>query len=297
MSPAPIVLFVYKRPGHTRKTVESLLGNPLAKESELFIFSDGPRDAAAGPAVFELRQYIRTISGFKKVTITERAHNLGLARNIIDGVTSVVGRFGSAIVLEDDMVLSPWFLDFMNDGLSKYRDEEKVISIHGYSYSIPYPEPVYFLRGADCWGWATWKRGWDLFNPDSRFLLGEIRRLGLSYTFNMDDTYDYIEMLKAQEDGRIDSWAVRWYASALINDKLTLYACPSLLNNIGHDGSETHGQDPDLTNTIITDKRIVLKDIPVAETPQARKLVCRHLYRRMGVKAKLKRWVKGGLQK
>jgi len=295
MTTAPIVLFVYKRPVHTRNTVESLLRNPGSAESELFIYSDGPRNAEAEPAVAELRQYLRSITGFKKVTITERERNFGLANNIMDGVTSIVNRYGQVIVLEDDMVLSPYFLEFMNKGLEKYRDTQEVISIHGYCYPIKYSRPVFFLKGADCWGWATWKRGWDLFNPDSQYLLNEIRRKGLSYTFNMDDSWDYIGMLKDQIEGRIDSWAVRWYASALLENKLTLYAYPSLLENIGFDGSETHKQDPALTGTFVTDRSIVLEDIPLVETKEARKLYCRHLYRQLGVKAKIKRWFKGGI--
>jgi hypothetical protein len=275
--------------------VESLLTNPQSAESELFIYSDGPKDAEAGPAVAELRQYLRSITGFKNVTIIEREKNFGLANNIMDGVTSIVNRYGQLIVLEDDMVLSPYFLEFMNKGLEKYRNTQEVISIHGYSYPINYSRPVFFLKGADCWGWATWKRGWDLFNPDSRFLLDEIRRKGLSYTFNMDDSWDYIGMLKAQIEGRIDSWAVRWYASALLENKLTLYAHPSLLENIGFDGTETHLQDPALTGTFVTDRRIVLEDIPLVETKDARKLYCRHLYRQLGIKAKIKRWLTGGI--
>ncbi|HLI94423.1 MAG TPA: glycosyltransferase [Puia sp.] len=294
MNPAPIALFAYKRPDHLKRVVDSLLRNALAPQSELFIFSDGPRNTEVETAVAELRKYLRTITGFKKVIITERAENFGLAKNIIDGVTSVVDLHGKIIVLEDDLVLSPYYLEFMNEALEKYQDVEEVISIHGYSYPISYAKPVYFLRGADCWGWGTWKRGWDLFNPDTQFLLDEIRRKDLSYAFNMDDSYDYTGMLKAQIEGRVDSWAIRWYASAFLENKLTLYAYPSLLENIGMDDA-THGQDPGLTDTDLTDHRIVLEDIPVEETIAARKLIARHLYRNMPMRAKIKRLLKRGL--
>jgi hypothetical protein len=294
VKPAPIALFTYKRPDHLKKAVGSLLGNALARESELFIFSDGPRNAEAEPAVAELRSYIRTITGFKKLIITERAENFGLAKNIIDGVTSVVNLYGKIIVLEDDLVLSPYYLEFMNEALEKYQNKEEVISIHGYSFPISYARPVYFLRGADCWGWATWKRGWDLFNPDPRSLLDEIRRKDLSYAFNMDDSYDYTGMLKAQIEGRVDSWAIRWYASAFLKNKLTLYACPSLVENIGMDNA-THGQDPGLSDTVLAGNRIVLEDIPLEETTAARTLVKKHMYRNMPIRAKLKRWLKRGL--
>ena len=160
MSLAPIVLFVYNRPEHTRKTVKALQDNDLTDESILYIFSDAAKNDDEVENVEKVREYIRTISGFKQIIIIEREKNYGLANSIISGVTEIVNKYGKIIVLEDDLVTSKYFLSFMNDALEIYKDENKVICIHGYIYPIKSELPeTFFIKGADCWGWATWKRG------------------------------------------------------------------------------------------------------------------------------------------
>jgi Glycosyl transferase family 2 len=239
---APIVLFVYNRPLHTKQTIEALQRNSLAAESELFIYSDAPKNESAISEVARVREYIATVKGFKKVTITEREHNLGLAKSIIDGVTSIVDDYSKVIVLEDDLVTSPYFLQFMNDGLSMYQSDAVVASIHGYVYPIDntdLPES-FFVKGADCWGWATWKRAWSYFESDGGKLLNEIRSRKLERAFDYDGSYPLVKMLKGQIAGKNNSWAIRWYASAYLQGMLTLYPSRSLVRNIGQDCSGTH---------------------------------------------------------
>jgi len=241
--PAPIALFVYNRLEHTKKTIDSLRDNYLAECSELHIFSDGPRNDSIEDEsrVCKLRKYIHSIQGFKIVHIYESRSNLGLATSIISGVTDIVNRYGSVIVIEDDLITSKYFLTFMNEGLGYYAKDDRVISIHGYVYpckeSLP---PSFFLKGADCWGWATWKRGWNLFEADGTKLLNEITAKNLKEEFNFGNSYDYVGMLERQIAGKINSWAIRWYASAFIKNKLTLYPGKTLVQNIGFDGSGTH---------------------------------------------------------
>ena len=254
---APIALFVYNRPWHTRQTIEALQQNERAKDSDLFIFADAPKKPEATAAVHEVREYVKTIGGFKSVSIVKRDINFGLANSIIDGVTRLSNEYGRVIVMEDDLVTSPYFLRYMNDALDLYEHEEKVISIHGYVYPVKNKLPVtFFLRGADCWGWATWKRGWALFNSDGQFLLNELNNRKLTRIFDFNGTYPFTKMLKNQIKGNNDSWAVRWYASAFVADKLTLYPGRSLVNNIGNDNSGTHcgvsrSLDVQLSNTPI----------------------------------------------
>jgi GT2 family glycosyltransferase len=139
------VLFVYCRPQHTRRTIRSLLQNAESAESELIIYSDAPRTAAAAPQVQQVRDYCRGLQGFKAVRIIESQRNLGLARSIIRGVTEALEQYQQVIVLEDDLVLSPWFLRYMNAGLETYRDDELVASIHGYCYPVRQPLPATFF--------------------------------------------------------------------------------------------------------------------------------------------------------
>ena len=235
---SPIVLFVYNRPEHTRKTVEALQKNFLAEESELFIFSDGPKNESDSVKVREGRNYLKTIPGFKSVNIIERDKNLGLANSIISGVTDIVNKFGRIIVLEDDMISSPYFLKFMNEALDLYENEEKIIGVHAYTYPTKRKLPeTFFLKNPGCWGWATWKRGWDLFEPDDQKLLDELQKRKLTREFDYNNSYSFSETLRKQAQGTKDSWAIRWYASAFLSDKLTLYPGQSLIQNIGFDGS------------------------------------------------------------
>ena len=242
MSTAPIALFAYNRPDHVRRTVEALQRNAGAVTSDLHVFSDAPRNPAAAEGVALVRDYIRRIDGFGTVEIVERERNLGLARSIVDGVTRLCHARGKVIVVEDDLITSPSFLGFMNDALAFYEGDSRVISIHGYCYPIADLPETFFLRGADCWGWATWKRGWDLFEPDGRKLLIELRRRSLTDDFDFDGSYPYTRMLEDQTHGKNESWAIRWYASAFLLNKLTLYPGSSLVQNIGADGSGIHGQ-------------------------------------------------------
>lgn len=243
MTYAPISLFVFNRIDLTKKTVEALLQNSEAKDSELFVFSDGPR--AGKPEdlakIAEVRNYIQKIHGFKSVTVTNREVNMGLAASIISGVSAMLENFESVIVLEDDLITSPFFLKFMNDGISRYSGDSRVCSIHGYVYPLQSKlNKPFFLRGADCWGWATWRTGWQCFNPDGKYLLEELERRNLTYSFNFEGSFNNTGMLEDQIAGRNNSWAIRWLASAYLANKLTLYPHESLVQNIGFDGSGTH---------------------------------------------------------
>ena len=270
MDPAPIVLFVYNRLWHTQQTVESLQNNVLSKQSELYIYSDEANTEKIQKSVNEVRQYIDKIDGFKSVTIIKRIKNFGLAESIIDGVTTIVNQYGRIIVLEDDMVVSPYFLEYMNEALEQFVDDDRIISVHGYVYpvEIELPEP-FFLPGADCWGWATWRRGWALFNSDGQYLLDELVRRHLIQEFDYNGAYPFLNMLKDQIKGENDSWAIRWLASAFLANKLTLYPGRSLVNNIGNDSSGTHCNttedfDVELSKTSINFKNVIVDVSPIA---------------------------------
>lgn len=271
MNFAPVALFVYNRPQHTRQTVEALLANAESAQTPLYIFSDAPKNAAGNKEVAEVRSMLRNITGFKSVSIIERENNFGLANSIIAGVSHICAKHGRVIVLEDDLVTSPYFLKFMNEGLEKYQDEHQVISIHGYIYPVEQTLPeTFFLKGADCWGWATWKRGWDLFDLDGKKLLAELKRRKLTRQFDFDGSYPYIKMLKDQLAGKNDSWAIRWYASAFLAGKLTLYPGQSLVHNTGIDGSGTHCSDTMDFSGELARSPITIEDIKVEESLIAR---------------------------
>jgi len=269
MNLAPIALFVYNRHWHTRQTVEALSKNELAAGSELFVYSDGPKSAADRANVTAVREYLKTITGFKTVTVVEREINLGCARSITSGISEIVNRFGQIIVVEDDIVTSPYFLRFMNEALELYRDEERVACIHGYLYPVEVQLPeTFFIRGADIWGWATWKRAWDLYEFNGQKLLDELRSKKMTREFN-----PYIRILKQQVDGTIDTWDIQWCASAFIRNKLTLYPGKSLTQNIGYDSSGTHCRTNDLFSVELGEAPVTLTRIAIEEDPVARKAI------------------------
>lgn len=260
---APIALFTYCRPWHTQKTVEALLANHESSETDLYIFSDAPKNEKAIEGVLNTRKYIHTITGFKNVHIIEREKNWGLANSLIDGISKIVNEYGKVIVVEDDIVASPFFLQYMNEGLELYKNDNKVASIHAYVYPTQKKLPeTFFIQGADCWGWATWKRAWDIFNSNTQELLDEIVQKKLQRKFDFDYTYPYIDMLKDQINGKVNSWAIRWYASAFLKDMYTLYPGQAMAKQIGMDGvGATHSGKTDIYNVELRMTPINLKPI------------------------------------
>lgn len=239
MTYAPIALFTYNRADHTKRAVESLLQNAEAKDSALFIFSDGPKNEKAVRGVAENREYIHTVTGFKTVTIVEREKNWGLANSLIAGITDVINKYGRVIVVEDDLILSPNFLKFMNDGLEKYKYDDRVGTITGFVPPLEEKLPeTFFLTYFQCWGWATWKRAWDLLETDARPLLKGLRFKRKK--FDVGGGVCNYGNLYCQKVGLVDSWYLRYYASLFLKGKLSLYPGRSVATNEGLDGSGTH---------------------------------------------------------
>jgi hypothetical protein len=233
---APLALFTYNRLESLKITISYLKKNLLANNSEIYIFSDHWKDISQKKKVLQVRNYINSISGFKKKHIFFRKKNFGLERNIITGITYVVKKKKKIIVIEDDLKLNKFFLTYVNDGLEIYKNALNVASIHGYNYPLnnikKIPE-TFFLRGADCWGWGTWERAWKKFEINGRKLLDQIRNKKLESEFNYNGAYNYLKLLENQTKKINQSWAIRWYASAFLNEMLTLYPKRSFVQNIG----------------------------------------------------------------
>ncbi|MDO8483137.1 MAG: glycosyltransferase [bacterium] len=275
---APITLFVYNRLTHTEKTIAALRKNTLATQSELFIFSDGPKDRNDEIKVNTVRSYIKQVSGFKHVSIIEREKNLGLADSITSGVTKVVNDFGKVIVLEDDIITSPHFLQFMNDSLNLYVNDKSVMEVSGYLWPEKKELPeTFFMIAAPCWGWATWARAWKDFNPDIQYLMSEINSKNLVRKFNVDGGHNFFNHLRANADGNMKTWAIYWYASVFLRGGLCLYPRKSLTHNIGNDGSGTHDDPTKVFDTKLSLDKINVERIPLMESACARKLHRRFL--------------------
>ena len=295
---APILLFVYNRPEHVRRNIQALLKNELAAESELFIYSDAAKDETSQAAVKEVRAFIRSIQGFKKITITERAENWGLARSIIDGVTTQINRYGRVIVLEDDLVVAPHFLQFMNDALETYRDEERVGHIQACDFTHdPSLPDTFLIKWTGSWGWGTWDRAWKHFNADGKALLTERESRKLTYTFDFNGKYGYTRMLRRQIEGKNNSWAIRWNASLFLKGILSLNVGKSLVQNEGFDGSGTNCGGGGLYASELYMERLPVKKIsPIEENIQARNAYVRYYARTNSFMAKAIRRIKRTLK-
>ena len=268
---APIVLFTYNRLDHTKKTIEALQRNIYAKESSLFIYSDAPKTEKDAVSVQSVRDYLQTVDGFRAVWIIMREENWGLARNIMDGVTQIVNEYGKIIVLEDDIFTSKYFLKYMNDALTLYKDFPKVMSVSGYMYPIEkenLPE-TFFMHAGYCWGWATWRESWSFFKRDPKKLIQEFTKDDI-YHFNLEGAADFWQQVIANEKGTLYTWAVFWESAIFQNHGLTLTPRDSLTFNMGMDGTGEHCGSTDLYNTIITDRAIQYFPLEIQELPLAR---------------------------
>lgn len=235
---APIVLFAFSRPDHTRRTLAALAGNSFADQSDLIVYADAARSEGDVENVRAVRDLIRGADGFKSLTVIERKTNYGLARNIIEGVTEVCEQYGRVIVLEDDIVTSPYFLDFMNRGLSRYADETRVWHISGWNYPIDESGlgGAFLWRAMNCWGWGTWWDRWARYKKDPSALIGswaaeKVKR------FNLGGRHNFWDQVKANQSGKIDTWAIFWYATIFDNEGLCLNPSRTLVRNIGVDGT------------------------------------------------------------
>ena len=277
MPKAPIAFFAYNRPEHTRRSLESLAQCGEAAESELFIFCDGPKKPEDEEDVREVRRLVKSRRWCSKVNIIVRNENMGLAHSIISGVTDTVNSYGNVIVLEDDLVTSPYFLYYMNKALDFYKDDPAVFSISAYNHPtelMPFPTDYEFdvycnLRNSS-WGWATWSSRWQradwLVSDFDNFIASKSKKMAFSLGGE-----DMVEMLSSQMKGEIDSWAIRWSYAHFKHNAVSICPVFSYVHNIGHDGSGEHcnksnkynidlmkaAKCPQFINTIFVDKRIM----------------------------------------
>lgn len=274
---APILLFVYNRPRHTEMVLDSLLQNSEAQLSDLFIYADGCSGSTT-PEVESVRKIIQSISGFKSITITIREKNWGLAKNIISGVTEVINKYQKVIVLEDDLIVSPYFLKFMNDALITYEHENRVGHIQACDFTNDARLPDNFLiKWTGSWGWATWKRAWDKFEPNGELLLSRLKRSKRSKEFDFGGAYPYTKMLKKQTKGLNNSWAIRWNASLFLEDILSLNVGKSLVLNTGFDGTGTHCGSQNIYKSQLWNQPLIIEKInPIKENEQAKKILAQY---------------------
>jgi hypothetical protein len=253
-----IAVFGYSRPRHLIQLLDSIELNSEVDLIKLYIFIDGEKvdkNTREVSNCFQIAQEFA--SRHSNTEIYKHQKNLGLSNSIRFGIDYIFERHNEVIVLEDDLVCSEFFLDFCIQGLNRFRDEHRVASIHGYLPPLikKFDEPQ-FLKGTDCWGWATWKDRWKSVEWDARELVQKIGQGEIEHQFNLEEKFPFSRMLKEQADGKIDSWAIRWHANMFLQSRLTLYPNISLINNTGFDNSGTHGKKSNDYSTTISEVKI-----------------------------------------
>jgi hypothetical protein len=262
---APVVLFTYRRLHLLRRVVDSLLANPESADTRLIAYSDGPRAEKDRQEVAEVRAYLQSLTGFKSIDLRFREHNLGLAESFMQGISETLERHESGIFLEDDNLLSRHFLAFMNGALTRFADNERVVCITGYSFPIwPKRREPYFIRGAETWSMATWRRGWRVFESDGSKLKRQLDARGLRRQVNRIGV-DFYGMLQQQIRGQIDSWGVRWWVSAFLHDMYCLYPHEPVCVSIGYGEGSVHCTTYD---PLFRDRR-ELASRPIDDLPEA----------------------------
>ncbi|MCD7973134.1 MAG: glycosyltransferase [Candidatus Azobacteroides sp.] len=277
--PTPIALFVYNRLSHLKRTIACLQKNILAAESDLYIFSDGAKNEKDREKVKEVRTFIHSVTGFKNITIIEKDKNHGLAASVIAGVSFLVEKYGKVIVMEDDLESSPYMLSYFNDALNFYENNEKVMHIGGYMYPIDLSElpETFFFRVATSWGWATWQRAWEHFEPDIEKLNEQFNPRKIS-DFSIDCSENFWKQFQHFRKGKNNSWAIRWYASIFLHGGVCLHPSVSMTNNIGNDASGTHSDATDMYQTPLSTKRITGFSDNIEENKEAYQKI-KHFYR------------------
>lgn len=289
---APIALFVYNRPDHTRRTISYLQKNFLAEDSRLFIFSDNAKYGEDRQKVDEVRALIKQTEGFKSIKIYENPINYGLADSIINGVSLLVKEYGKVIVFEDDLLASPYTLRYFNDALQHYFNDEKVMHIGAYMYPIEEKLPqTFFYRAATSWGWATWDRAWKSLNPDIDGLMKQFDKSKIK-AFSIEGSMNFWKQMQEFKSGKNNSWAIRWYASIFLKNGLTLNPAKSLIQNIGHDGSGVHSNKEEMYQVQVAQQVVDFFPAEFEENPEAYAAIKLFLQNRKGsLLARIKRFI------
>lgn len=241
-SKTPIALFTYNRPHHARQAIESLSRCKRFKECKLFIYCDGPNLPDQIKNVIATRQVVKSFAKKLDADIIIQEKNIGLAHSIVYGVTDLCNRFGRVIVIEDDLLVSPSFIDYMLQALDRYQDEDNVYQISGFMFPVDCPKhkDAFFLPFTTTWGWATWDRAWKKFDWNATGYQKIFSDKNVRKRFDLDGSYPYYDMLVDRFSGKNDSWGILWWYAVFSVWGLVLYPGRTLVCNKGFDGTGTH---------------------------------------------------------
>lgn len=280
---SPVVLFTYNRPNHTQKVLDALSGNSDSEDTELFIYCDGHKpnsDEQDLEKIKQVQKICQSENRFKSLQVKIHEQNKGLAKSIVDGVSEVLNQYDKVIVLEDDIVTSRYFLKYMNTALEIYEKDKEVMHISAYIPDIKKELPeTFFYNQTSCWGWATWKDSWLKLSTDAECLLQEVLTSGRISELDIDGSYPFSSHLRMNITGELNTWAIKWHTSVMLNNGLSLHPKKSLVQNIGHDGSGENSSASNIYDIKLSDIEVNVKRIAkLEENVKARKAMAAFNY-------------------
>ena len=267
MNKTPLLIFAYNRPDHLKRCLSAVISMKNLENFQIHLMLDGPKNESDRKKVLETRLVIEDFCKRQDSKAEYSLENKGLSSSIIGGVSNLFENHERLVVLEDDLIPSRYFLEYMGEGLDKFAHDKRVASIHGYLPKLKSkPNAPYFRRGADCWGWGTWRDRWESVEWNSNELINQLNFRKLNRKFNLDDSYCFSCMLQRQARGEIDSWAIRWHASMFLQNRLTLYPDRSLIENVGFDGTGSHGGRNAFYATQLSESKVTIPSLDVVES-------------------------------
>jgi hypothetical protein len=262
----PLAFFAFNRPAHVKDALESLGKCIRLDEVDIYIYCDGPRDSKDEESIRKTRKIIHDWAGKHQAKVIERETNLGLAGSIVGEVTRLCAEYGRVIVVEDDLVVSPYFIDYMLNALDKYEKEERVFQISGYMFpiNIESDKSAFLINFASTWGWATWQRAWQYYERDLKVIPEELKLRKIRKAFNIGNSYPYYDLLQGRLKGDNSSWGIIWWWTIFKNSALCLFPKESLVKNCGADGSGRHCNTDDqyLWEDLNINEKNIVTDIP-----------------------------------
>ena len=236
---APIVIFTYNRPKNLSELLNSLQDNDLANNSIVYFFVDFPKNIKDKNANDEVLKIVNRSWKFKEKYIVLRKENLGIRDNIVDGVSTILKNYEKIIVLEEDLVVGKYFLEFMNTALTKFKNQSNVWHISGYNYKVnnPFGNSSFLTKHMSCWGWGTWRENWLCLDKNmlNNINIEQIKE----FNFNNLIKSNY-EQLHSNQVGKIKTWAIFWQQTIFLNKGYCLMPTRSLVVNTGFESGE-HG--------------------------------------------------------
>lgn len=267
----PVLITTYVRLEHLKRTITSLRSNILAEQTDIFIASDFQKTIPDADKVAAVRSYLKSIDGFKSVTVIERDRNFGAAENESSALKVLFGKYEQVIVMEEDIVTATGFLTFMNAAFERYGTDERVFSIVGYCPPIDIPDSyqydAFFLGRMSAWGCGFIRDRYESILEITQKEFDEFAaNKDLSQAFVDAGGNDLMVMLKNVAYGSLEALDVQCMYTQFIKNQVTVYPARSLVFNIGFDGTGIHCGKSNRFDVALSDKTTFLfPDEPVVD--------------------------------